>query len=659
MKRYLSSFFAFILMFIFMESVSAKGNVEITNASISDKTSNVVAKITNYKELTLNAKESFYEVGDYVTYKVTIKNNTDESLPVEDISDNLKNEYIETSYNFEKKEIKSNEEYSFYVSLKYKKEITDSSVNLNIPIDIIINYENGKSTTIIVNPDTKDNIIIYFIIFVLSAISLVLFKNKKKVLLVFVLALLLIPSIGYAVNNKIVANMDNEIGIYKRLAIMRKGTEVNRILKTLAGDNINTSDNPVTIVDSNIKHIVRATELPSNVNLTDNNKISTADSVVSVYAWYDNGTIYYYSDSEVIYLNEDSSYLFRNLSKLEDIDTSLFDTSNVSTFRHMFYGCNSLKEINLNSFDTSNATSLRGMFYNCSSLKELDVSKFKTDNVVEMNFMFYGCSSLKKIDVTKFNTKNVTSMKSMFYNCTSLTELDISNFNTSKVEDMSFMFKFCTGLKSIDVSNFDTSNVTNMNSMFSGTDSIIMNLENIIGLDKFDTSKVTNMRSMFSGCAKMKTIDVSKFDTSNVTDFAAMFHDCTSLETLDVSNFNTSKAIYLDHMFNICSSKGNSDRLIYSNLKFLDLTNFDTTNVETIDYFLESLKYVSAEITIRSTKLDITDIENVYKGAFSDAALYDGSKIVINYTKDTETIVDALIATKSARGNVVKGKLVE
>ena len=57
MKKYLMSFLAF--MFIFVGSVSAKRNVEITNVSISDKTDIMVANIKNYNGLTLNTKESF------------------------------------------------------------------------------------------------------------------------------------------------------------------------------------------------------------------------------------------------------------------------------------------------------------------------------------------------------------------------------------------------------------------------------------------------------------------------------------------------------------------------------------------------------------------------------------------------------------------------
>ena len=40
-------------------------------------------------------------------------------------------------------------------------------------------------------------------------------------------------------------------------------------------------------------------------------------------------------------------------------------------------------------------------------------------------------------------------------------------------------------------------------------------------------------------------------------------------------------------------------------------------------------------------------------------AAHKGGKITINYTAETEAIVDELIKTKHKNGNVIKGKLVE
>ena len=180
MKKYLFSMLTLIFMFIFIVNVSAKGSVKISSVDISEKSEKVSASVSSFEALTFNTKESFYEVGDYVTYKVTLKNNTLKNLPVDSITDNVNNKYIETSYAFDKSVIKAGEEYSFYATMKYKKEIKNDSINVNFPIKISIKYSNGEKTSIVVNPNTKDNIVLYIGLFIISIISIVLLHNKKK-----------------------------------------------------------------------------------------------------------------------------------------------------------------------------------------------------------------------------------------------------------------------------------------------------------------------------------------------------------------------------------------------------------------------------------------------------------------------------------------------
>jgi surface protein len=54
---------------------------------------------------------------------------------------------------------------------------------------------------------------------------------------------------------------------------------------------------------------------------------------------------------------------------------------------------------------------------------------------------------------------------------------------------------------------------------------------------------------MFSGCANLKSLDLSSFNTSNVENVKAIFDGCTSLEYLDISNFNTSQVTEYVNMF--------------------------------------------------------------------------------------------------------------
>ena len=248
--------------------------------------------------------------------------------------------------------------------------------------------------------------------------------------------------------------------------------------------------------------------------------------------------------------NYDSSYLFYIFSKLTEIENlNLFDTSQVTNMRYMFYRCSNLTSLDVSKFDTSQVTNMYRMFYECNSLTSLDVSEFDTSKVTNMNGMFLRCSSLTELDVSNFNTSNVTDMNGIFSSCEKLTSLDVSKFDTSKIRNMGGMFSGCRSLTNLDLSKFDTSNVTSMYKMFYGCSSLTS-----LDLSNFDTSKVTNMQSMFDSCISLTSLDLSSFNTSEVTDMSRMFYSGNSLspvafEVLDLRNATFENVTKYDGMF--------------------------------------------------------------------------------------------------------------
>ena len=63
------------------------------------------------------------------------------------------------------------------------------------------------------------------------------------------------------------------------------------------------------------------------------------------------------------------------------------------------------------------------------------------------------------------------------------------------------------------------------------------------------------MANMFSHCDKLKFLDLTNFDTSKVISFTGTFADCASLnEIKGLSTFNTSKALEFNAMFVSCNN---------------------------------------------------------------------------------------------------------
>lgn len=174
----------------------------------------------------------------------------------------------------------------------------------------------------------------------------------------------------------------------------------------------------------------------------------------------------------------------------------------------------------------------------------------------------------------------------------------------------------------------------NSNKLFYNFGSII----EIEGLEIVDTSKVIDMGLMFDMCSILKDLDLSSFDTSNVTNMFGMFYECRNLINLDLGSFNTSKVTDMNIMFYNCQ-----------NLKNLNISKFDTSSVTGMNNMFKDCMELIATITIRNVNL------SSYANIFTNTAVQDGTQLIVNYTTETEALVDKMLKTKSSSSNVVKG----
>lgn len=82
----------------------------------------------------------------------------------------------------------------------------------------------------------------------------------------------------------------------------------------------------------------------------------------------------------------------------------------------------------------------------------------------------------------------------------------------------------------------------------------------------------TSCGYMFYCLTNLKELDLSNFDTSNCTDMQYMFYNLTNLKELDVSNFDTSNCTNLRCAFYYCKS-----------LKQLDLSEWHTNKITSME----------------------------------------------------------------------------
>ena len=433
-------------------------------------------------------------------------------------------------------------------------------------------------------------------------------------------------------------SMDGEVK-EEVAAVLDTGQNINVALKKLSGQ----SNPSYSTINMTIKAIKTATSM-SAAQQSNAAIISTTNSAVPIYAWFDgtDGSIYVYSEADVIQGNSDMSYMFygarglTNISGAANWDTSSvtdmdymffrasnltnidalekWNTSSVTDMSYMFYEASSLTNIDaLANWDTSSVTDMGSMFFGAYSLTNIDaLAKWDTSSVTDMGSMFFGASSLTNIsgaanwdtskvtsmsnmfdevyDLTdidalaKWDTSSVTDMDSMFFYASSLTNISgAANWDTSKVTNMGNMFYYASSLADIDaLANWNTSSVTDMRSMFSGASS----LTNIDALAKWDTSSVTVMGSMFSGASALANIDgASSWDTSSVTNMNAMFFDASSLTNIDaLAKWDTSSVTNMGYMFSGTSNLTNIDALV----------NWNTSSVTDMRYMFQSNRKITS-----------------------------------------------------------------
>jgi len=252
----------------------------------------------------------------------------------------------------------------------------------------------------------------------------------------------------------------------------------------------------------------------------------------------------------------DMSYMFYLSTKLTDLDTTDWNTTNVTNMKGLFNYAR-VANPDVSNWDVSNVTDMSSLF-NEARVATPNVSNWDVSKVTNMSAMFRYAYKANP-DVSTWNTSNVTIMERMFQQAYKATP-DTSDWNTSKVTDMYFMFNRAI-LATPDTSNWNTSSVTRADRMFDGASVATPDTSH------WDTSNIKSFYRMFYGARKANP-NTSNWDTSNVTSMTLMFYDAP-LANPNTSHWQTSKVTEMRQMFH----KATSARPVVDSWDISNVTN--------------------------------------------------------------------------------------
>lgn len=467
------------------------------------------------------------------------------------------------------------------------------------------------------------------------------------------------------------------------------GTNIvgNRELYDITGlENLNTSE--VTTMESMFANCIKLENI--DFSMLDTSKVETM-------AWMFDGCqgLTRFKLPSVNTGNlENMNGMFNNCRNLTDFDFGEFNTGNVTIASNMFNKCVNLKNVAMSGgvIDTSKNTTFESAFAECQVLEDLSgLAYIDTSNIKSFKRMFYRCNSLRRLGTANWDTSNATDFSNWLENCTKITSLELSHFDVSNVINFKGMFAYCNTLQTLDLYSWKFESCTNVDAMFSNCNmlreirceddlsvrpdivdsaSMFLNCEALVGSKgtAYNPTYTNRLYARPDGGSSRPgyfTVEVEQpyvsydedsdtltfrydtqrrdyettydFDINNenrpwaeksncqyvefTKDFAEVkpkstvdwFNGWTSLTNIiDLPNLNTSEVTEMSGMFDYCS-----------NLLGLDISHFDTSNVQAMSFMFEGL-------TISELDLGNFNMSKVIDAAYMFAGNPNLSNVILN-----------------------------
>jgi len=280
MKRYIllfSIFIMFIPIFVNAETCDTD-KVAISSITIENKSESVEEldeATANGKSINLNLSMS--KIGDNITYKIVIKNDSNEDYELGKNSFNINSDYIGYTLEAENNNyiVNANSSKVVYLKVNYANEIpveAFESGTYNDNKSMILNLSTGDTINVsdtLKNQNPGDTLVRFILIIIICAgIGLIILKSTKsiKFMLLIVGVILIIPMSVYAL-------CKCEIKIESKVIIRENEYDIFTLDYTNIGDDLS---NEIKYY----RNFADVTKMPSLFHHIYNNKITTASIVI-------------------------------------------------------------------------------------------------------------------------------------------------------------------------------------------------------------------------------------------------------------------------------------------------------------------------------------------------------------------------------------------
>ena len=482
-----------------------------TDITVKEKSEKVIAENLEINGSEIKSKIIFKNVGEYIILELKTNINTSK-YAIDSVTDNNNNDFIKTSYTYEdKNKILMKIEYNNPVSGEFN--FSDLSININIKDN------NGNIETLIINPNTSDNIYTNILIFIVSFVTLIsLFVTKKKQLFVFALLITIIPVTVNAI-------------------------DVNKSGLTFATDEVKIAyDVKFNSIDNNVTGETDVTTCfyGEECILTKNN-FAKEDQKFAGWSYSENGEVKYVDEDTV--KNIASGGEINLFAIWEDYGPATFDTGVVVNTKIKML-INSLK--NNTALEEYDNQDLKDTYlYEMVTVVKSD-TKPNTDNFINTNIVSSNDSEvpiymwIETDSYGDYYIKWYSASNDVYFN-----------------EDSSYFFANLGLWFNISgISGVKTSNVTNMSYMLMRLDT------NFDVIKNWDVSNVTNMSHMFDGVMYADFAKIANWDVSSVTDMSYMFRYAFNIDSgyptmlkyhyndaSPISGWNVTNVTNFSHMF--------------------------------------------------------------------------------------------------------------